>query len=35
MTVDPVYLKKINEDKPGTKVTFTIKQDGNEVVATV
>src|SRR5437764_582138 len=29
------YLKKINEDKPGTKVTFTIKQDGNEVVATV
>jgi hypothetical protein len=30
-----VYLKKINEDKPGTKVTFTIKQDGAEVVATV
>jgi hypothetical protein len=30
-----VYLKKINEDKPGTKVTFTIKQDGNEVEATV
>jgi hypothetical protein len=30
-----VYLKKINEDKPGTKVTFTIKQDGTEVVATV
>src|SRR6266704_2643139 len=29
------YLKKINEDKPGTKVTFTIKQDGSEVVATV
>ena len=29
------YLKKINEDKPGTKVTFTIKQDGNDVVATV
>ena len=29
------YLKKINEDKPGTKVAFTIKQDGNEVVATV
>lgn len=29
------YLKKINEDKPGTKVVFTIKQDGNEVVATV
>src|SRR5438105_12276676 len=30
-----VYLKKINEDKPGTKVTFTIKQDGKEVTATV
>jgi DNA-binding NarL/FixJ family response regulator len=29
------YLKKINEDKPGTKVVFLIKQDGNEVVATV
>jgi hypothetical protein len=29
------YLKKINEDKPGTKVIFTIKQDTNEVVATV
>jgi hypothetical protein len=29
------YLKKINEDKPGTKVIFTIKQDGKEVVATV
>ena len=29
------YLKKINEDKPGTKVIFTIKQDGNDVVATV
>ena len=29
------YLKKINEDKPGTKVVFTIKQDGNEVIATV
>src|SRR3989442_5878372 len=29
------YLKKINEDKPGTKVIFTIKQDGNEVAATV
>ncbi len=29
------YLKKINEDKPGTKVTFTIKQDGKDVVATV
>jgi len=30
-----VYLKKINEDKPGTKVVFAIRQDGNEVVATV
>jgi hypothetical protein len=29
------YLKKINEDKPGTKVVFTIKQDGKDVVATV
>jgi hypothetical protein len=29
------YLKKINEDKPGTKVIFTIKQDGNDVIATV
>ena len=29
------YLKKINEDKPGTKVVFTIKQEGNDVVATV
>jgi len=29
------YLKKINEDKPGTKVVFTIKQDGSEVLATV
>lgn len=29
------YLKKINEDKPGTKIIFTIKQDGNEVLATV
>src|SRR5207302_5432290 len=29
------YLKKINEDKPGTKVTFVIKQDGTEVVSTV
>ncbi len=29
------YLKKINEDKPGTKVVFTISQDGNQVVATV
>jgi hypothetical protein len=29
------YLKKLNEDKPGTKVTFTIKQEANEVVAVV
>lgn len=29
------YLKKINEDKPNTKVIFTIKQDGKDVVATV
>lgn len=29
------YLKKINEDKPGTKVIFTIKQEANEVVAVV
>lgn len=29
------YLKKINDDKPGTKVIFTIKQDGTEVVAIV
>ena len=29
------YLKKINEDKPGTKVVFNIKQNGTEVVATV
>jgi hypothetical protein len=29
------YLKKINDDKPGTKVIFTIKQDGKEVTATV
>lgn len=29
------YLKKINDDKPGTKVIFTIKQDGTEVVAVV
>ena len=30
-----VYLKKINKDKPDTKVVFTIKQDGTDVVATV
>jgi hypothetical protein len=29
------YLKKINEDNPGAKVVFTIKQDGNDVAATV
>jgi hypothetical protein len=29
------YLKKINEDKPGTKVTFTIKQEATEVMAIV
>src|SRR5262249_32656937 len=29
------YLKKINDDKPGTKVIFTIKQDGKDVSATV
>jgi hypothetical protein len=29
------YLKKINENKPGTKVIFTIKQSGNDVGATV
>lgn len=29
------YLKKLNEDKPGTKVTFTIKQEASEVLAIV
>jgi hypothetical protein len=29
------YLKEINKDKPGAKVTFTIKQDGKDVSATV
>jgi hypothetical protein len=29
------YLKKINDDNPGAKVVFTIKQDGNDVAATV
>jgi hypothetical protein len=29
------YLKKINQDKPGTKITFTIKQEGNDVIAIV
>ena len=30
-----VYLKKINKDNPGTKVAFTIKQDGSDVSASV
>ena len=30
-----VYLKRINEDNPGTKVIFTVKQDQTEIVATV
>ena len=30
-----VYLKRINEDNPGTIVIFTVKQDQSEVVATV
>ena len=30
-----VYLKRINEDNPGTKVVFTLKQDQSEVMATV
>ena len=29
------YLKKLNEDKPGSKVSFTIKQETNEVAAIV
>ena len=29
------YLKKINDDKPGTKVVFTIKQDAKDVSAIV
>jgi hypothetical protein len=29
------YLKKINDDKPGTKVIFTIKQEGADVSAMV
>jgi len=29
------YLKKINEDNPGAKVVFTIKQDDDDVSATV
>jgi hypothetical protein len=30
-----IYLKRINQDNPGTKVVFTVKLDQNEVVATV
>jgi hypothetical protein len=30
-----IYLKRINQDNPGTKVVFTIKLDQKEVVATV
>lgn len=30
-----IYLKRINQDNPGTKVIFTIKQDQSEVIATV
>lgn len=29
------YLRKINEDNPGTKVVFTIKQDKDQFIATV
>ena len=29
------YLKKLNQDNPGTKVVFTIKQSNDQVVATV
>jgi len=29
------YLKEINKDKPGAKVTFTIKQEKTDVTATV
>jgi len=29
------YLKKINKDKPDTKVVFTVKQEGNDVTAMV
>lgn len=29
------YLKKLNEDNPGTKVVFTIKQTSDQVIATV
>ncbi|MBC8032000.1 MAG: hypothetical protein H7Z16_18095 [Pyrinomonadaceae bacterium] len=30
-----IYLKRINEDNPGTKVIFTVKQDQSEIMATV
>ena len=30
-----IYLKKINEDNPGTKVIFTVKQDNSDIIATV
>jgi len=30
-----IYFKRINQDNPGTKVTFTVKLDHSEVVATV
>ncbi len=30
-----IYLKKINEDNPGTKVIFTVKQDHSDIIATV
>lgn len=30
-----IYLKRINEDNPGTKIIFTVKQDQSEIMATV
>ncbi len=30
-----VYLKRINEDNPGTKVIFNLKQDQSEIIAVV
>lgn len=30
-----IYLKKINEDNPGTKVIFNLKQDKSEIIAVV
>lgn len=30
-----IYLKRINEDNPGTKVIFTVKQDQSDIMATV